>query len=107
MDVALQLLFEPVDPFHGIQSFEGRVLHGILNVRQCVEGEELGCDRECGTFGVQVRFEVPLLDFELLLCATAEVLVIIRMVNVHDEVDSQVELELLSHEVSFEHLLRK
>ena len=46
MDEALQLHFELVHPLHSVEILERRVLHGVLDVGQGVERQELRRLRE-------------------------------------------------------------
>ena len=82
------------------------MLHGVRDVGQCVEGEELGRLRELSPSIVQICLEVDLLGFELLFCPLAEVLVVVRVEDVDDKVQVQIELELFRQKVASQHVLR-
>ena len=106
MNKRLQPLLKGIDPLHGVKGLEARVLHGVSDVGQRVECQELGRLRELGAPAIKVSFEVDLFSLELLLSASPEVLIIIRMKDVHNEVQVEVELELFRDEVASEHFLR-
>ena len=106
MNKALQPLLHAVDPLHGVEALEARVFHGVCNVRQRVKCEELRRLRELGAAIVQICLEIDLLGFELLLSPLAEVLVIVRMEDVNDKVQVQIELKLLRQKVASKHVLR-
>ena len=86
MNKRLQPLLEGIDPLHGVQGLEAGVLHGVSDVRQRVECQELGGLGELGAPAIKVSFEVDLLSFELLLSARPEVLIIVWVEDVHYEV---------------------
>ena len=86
MNKALQPLLHAINPLHGVEALEARVLHGICNVWQGVKREELRRLRELGAAIVQICLEIDLLRFELLFGPLAEVLVVVRMEDVDDEV---------------------
>ena len=92
MDEALQSLFHSIDPLHCVESLETGVLHGVRNVGQSIKRQELRCLGQLSSAIVQVRLEIDLLRFELLLCSLAEVLVVVGVEDVNHEVEVQVEL---------------
>ena len=92
MNKALQPLLHAIDPLHGVEALEARVLHGVRNIWQRVKREELRRLRELGSAIVQICLEIDLLGFELLFGPLAEVLVVLRMEDVNDEVQVQIEL---------------
>ena len=55
---------------------------------------------------VQVRLEVHLLYLQLTCSSRSEVLIVVRVEDVDYEVDAEVELEFLRHEVTLKHLGR-
>ena len=63
----------------------------VLDVGQRIECKELGGATQLGTFRVQVQFEVVLLLFQFFVVLGPR-LVVERVVDVDDEVDTQVEL---------------
>jgi len=106
MDECLQLGLERVDPLHRVQRLEAWVLHWLLNIWKSVEGEELRCLGELGPATIKIHFEILLLARLLLIGALTKVLIVVRVIDVDDEVNVQVEFELLCHEVSSQHVLR-
>ena len=86
MNKRLQPLLEGIDPLHGVQGLEAGVLHGVSDVGQRVECQELGGLGELGAPAIKVSFEVDLLSLELLLSARPEVLIVVWVEDVHYEV---------------------
>ena len=92
VDEALQPLLHPIDPLHGVEALEAGVLHWVCDIWQRVKGQEFRRLREFSTSIVQVGFEVNLLSFQLLFSPLPKVLIVVRMKDVDDEVEVEVEL---------------
>ena len=105
MDETLELLFQMIDPLHGVEGLEAGVLHWVLDVWQGIESQELGCLGKFGSPAVQIGFEIDLLGFEFLFSSRPKVIVV-RVEDVDDKIEVKVEFKLLREEVTSQHVVR-
>ena len=104
MNEFFQSVFQLIYPLHCVKGGEAGVLFRVLDVGKCVESQKLWCTAQLGSLSVKVLFEVLLLFLEFFFGALSVLLVVVRVVNEDNEVNSQIKLKFLSLEILFEAL---
>ena len=77
----------------------------ILNVGQRVKGQKLRSATKFRALSIKILFKVILFFFKLFFVARTMLLIVMRVVDENDKVDSQVKLQLLRLKVLFKTLL--